>query len=102
MNYLKNWKRMTISEIITKHYIELSGMVRNQDVVVEMGNTSEDIFQSVMVTAIKKYKDKELDEHEGFEYLKRTYLLEMHFSPKRKSRDILVFNGDNQDLLKDR
>ena len=88
---------MTIGEIITKHYNELSRMVRNPDTVIENGNTSEDVFQSVMLTALKKYKD-DVDEDEGLEYIKKTLLLEMHFSPKRKSRDILVLTDNLQDV----
>lgn len=82
---------MTIGEIITKHFNEFSGMVKNTDIVIEEGNTYEDIFQNVMMTALKKYKGKEVDENEGLEYIKKTFLLEVFFSPKRKNRDMLVF-----------
>ena len=82
---------MTIGEIITAHFNEFSGMVKNTDIVIEEGNTYEDIFQNVMMTALKKYKDKEVDENEGVEYIKKTFLLEVFFSPKRKNRDMLVF-----------
>lgn len=82
---------MTIGEIITTHFNEFSGMVKNTDIVIEEGNTYEDIFQNVMMTALKKYKDKEVDENEGLEYIKKTFLLEVFFSPKRKNRDMLVF-----------
>ena len=82
---------MTIGEIITAHFNEFSGMVKNTDIVIEEGNTYEDIFQNVMMTALKKYKGKEVDENEGLEYIKKTFLLEVFFSPKRKNRDMLVF-----------
>ena len=82
---------MTIGEIITAHFNEFSGMVKNSDIVIEEGNTYEDIFQNVMMTALKKYKGKEVDENEGLEYIKKTFLLEVFFSPKRKKRDMLVF-----------
>lgn len=91
---------MTIGEIITKHFMEFSGMVRNTDTVVEEGNTSEDIFQNVMLTAMKKYKG-EVDEKEGYDYIKKTFLLEVFFSPKRKKRDILVFTGASLEKLPD-
>ena len=81
---------MTIGEIITKHFMEFSGMVRNTDTVIEEGNTYEDIFQNVIMTALKKYKG-DVDEEEGFDYIKKTFLLEVFFAPKRKKRDILVF-----------
>ena len=89
---------MTIGEIITKYFDEFSGMVRNPDVVIENGNTSEDIFQSAMVTALKKYNG-EVDETEGYEYIKKTLLTEMFFCWKRKKRDILLFPDDNFDAV---
>lgn len=98
MNYSKNCTAMTIGEIITKHFDEFSGMVRNPDVVIENGNTSEDLFQSAMVTAIKKFKG-EVDETEGYEYVKKTLLTEFFFSYKRKKRDILLFPDENFDAV---
>ena len=92
---------MTIGEIITKHFNEFSGMVKNADIVIEEGNTYEDIFQNVMMTALKKYKGKEVDENEGLEYIKKTFLLEVFFSPKRKNRDMLVFTDASLDNFPD-
>ncbi|MEE3491168.1 MAG: hypothetical protein VZR10_09880 [Methanobrevibacter sp.] len=88
---------MTIGEIITKHFTEFSGMVRSTDVVIEEGNTYEDIFDDVMLTAMKKYKG-EVDEKEGYEYIKKTLLLEWFFSKKRKNRDILVLSDSSIDI----
>lgn len=92
---------MTIGEIITAHFNEFSGMVKNTDIVIEEGNTYEDIFQNVMMTALKKYKDKEVDENEGLEYIKKTFLLEVFFSPKRKNRDMLVFTDASLENIPD-
>ena len=89
---------MTINDIISKYYNEFSGMVRNPDVVIENGNTPEDVFQNVMMTALKKYKG-EVEEREGYDYIKKTLLMEMFFSPKRKKRDILLFPDDNFDTI---
>ena len=75
MNYSKNCTAMTIGEIITKHFDEFSGMVRNPDVVIENGNTSEDVIQSAIYTVLKKYKKKtEVYEEEAYEYTKKTIL----------------------------
>ena len=89
---------MTIGEIITKHFIEFSGMVKNTDTVIEEGNTYEDIFDDVILTSLKKFKGKEIDEKEGYDYIKKTFLLEVFFAPKRKKRDILVFTDAPMDI----
>lgn len=88
---MKIWSKMTISGIINKHFWELSAMCRDIDKTISNSKTSEDVFQDVMVTAIKKYKTNDIAEEEGFEYLKKTLLLELHFQFKRKVKDILVF-----------
>lgn len=90
---------MQIGQIITKHYNELSGMVRNPDVTIENGNTSEDIFQSAIVTVLKKYKDQDITDEEGFEYAKKTVLTELFFCYKRKGRDMLIFSDENFDSI---
>ena len=83
---------MGISEVITKHYHELRVYVKHPDVSVENGNTQEDVFQNVMVTAIKKYKG-DVDEAEALYYLKMTLGAEMFFQVRKKKRDLLLFPG---------
>lgn len=87
---------MTINNVITAHYKEFRAMVKNSDVAVENGNTREDIFQDVMMTALKKYKG-EVDEEEAYDYIKRTLGAELFFQVRRKKRDILLFPGVNFD-----
>lgn len=82
---------MTIGEILEKHFDEFKGMVRNPDAVIENSNTSEDIFQSALLTALKKYGNNDVDEIEGYEYTKKTILMEMVFCRKRKKNDLLVY-----------
>ena len=91
---------MNICDVITKHFMEFSGMVRNTDTVIEEGNTYEDIFSNVMLTALKKFKG-DVDETEACEYIKKTLLLEFFFSPKRKRRDILIFTDASFDNIPD-
>lgn len=89
---------MKISDVITKHFDEFKSMVRNPDVVIENSNTSEDIFQSALLTAIKKYGDKDVDEIEAYEYTKKTILMEFLFCKKRIKKDMLVYMDYLSDL----
>lgn len=93
---------MTIGEIITKYFDEFSGIVRNPDVVIENSNTSEDIFENAILTALKKFKGMDITEDEGYEYVKKTILTEAFFCWKRKKRDILVFPDENFDAVPDK
>lgn len=85
---------MKIGDVICLHFMEFSGMVRNTDTVIEEGNTYEDIFQDVMITALKKFKG-EVTEQEGYDYIRKTLLTEFFFSKKRKNRDLLVLSDAN-------
>ena len=92
---------MTVSEVITKYFTVFSGMVRNQDKVIEDSRTSEDLFDDAMYTAMKKYKDKDVDETEAYDYICKTLLTEWFFAPKRKKRDILIFTDVSFENLPD-
>ena len=90
---------MTIREIVAKHFDEFKGMVRNPDRAIENGNTMEDIFMSAILTSLKKYKpDDEVDEDEGYEYVKKTILSEFLFCWKRVKKDMLVLCDSLPDI----
>ena len=93
---------MTVGEVITKHFMEFSGLVRNQDIVIENSLTSEDIFTDAIITALKKYRGNQVDEIECFEYIKKTILMEMLFCYKRKKRDILVYTDADLSNIADK
>lgn len=82
---------MTINEVITKHFFQLKALAKPSDIPVYNGNMIEDIFQSCFITAIKKFKNKDVDENIALEYLKRTILNEIKFSYRRKAKDRLLF-----------
>lgn len=70
---------MTIGEIIDKRYKELYRMAKRKNVVVSKHQTSEDVFQNVMLMALNKWKDEDLDEDFGFKYLKKSLAMELKF-----------------------
>ena len=82
---------MTINTIIEKHYSELQSMCWDTDKTISQSKTSDDVFQDVIVTALKKYRNKEIDEEEGLKYIKDNFCLEMHFQPKREDKVKIVY-----------
>ena len=88
---------MTISNIITKHYDELLAQC-SCDKVISQGRTECDILQDVCITAMRKYKGKEIDEEEGISYLKRTLFTEKHFQYSRKKGEIIIFTDEIKDI----
>ena len=90
---------MKINEVIEKHYGELSGMCWNCDKIISQTKTSEDIFQDVIVVALNKYKNKDIDEETALDYIKKTLLLEFHFQPKRQ--DNIIYTDNLWDIIDD-
>ena len=89
---------MTISEIINKHYSNLKTYCKNDDVVISLGRTSEDILQDVCMTACRKFKENDISEEDGISYLKKTLFTELHFQYPRKKGEILLFTDTLPDI----
>lgn len=89
---------MTINSVITKYYPTLKTYCKNDDVVISLGRTSEDVLQDVCVTAIRKYKEKDIEEEEGISYLKKTLFTELHFQYPRKKGEIIIFTDTLPDI----
>lgn len=84
---------MKIKEIIEQHYDELHSYC-SADKVVSLSKTEEDILQDVCMTAMRKFKDKDISEKEGMDYLKLTLYNEQHFQMARKKKDKVIFVED--------
>ena len=88
---------MEIKEIIGKYYNKLKQEV-NGELVISQGRTTEDILQDVCLTAMRKFKNNQIEESEGLNYLKKTLFTEKHFSWNRKKNEILVFTDNLPDI----
>lgn len=75
---------MKITEIITKHYEKLLSKCTRTDTAIYAGKTSEDLLGEAVVTAMNKFKDDDITEEEGYEYLKKTFLESCLFGWKKK------------------
>lgn len=95
---------MTINQVLQLTYPKLRKMIPNDDVIVYDGLTFDDICNDAMITVIKHFRDKEISEEEGFEYAKKTLLMEITFSHKRKGREKVLLladvAADNSTLLR--
>ena len=75
---------MNIRDILSRHYGEFAEMCTNTDTAIYGGRTSEDLLNDAMITVINHYGDEDVDETEGYEYAKRTFLFNEVFSYKKK------------------
>lgn len=90
-------KMATIRQIIAEHYNELLGQCTS-DKVISQGRTEFDILQDICITAIRKFKESEIEEEEGYSYLKKTLFTEKHFQRKRLKNEIIIYMGDLNEL----
>lgn len=80
---------MKINEIIKKHFDELKSKCHNDDRVISLSRTSEDVLQDVFLTALRKFKEKEIGEDEGVIYLQKTLWYELKFQQNRIDTKII-------------
>lgn len=78
---------MKIADILSKYYDELYGMLRDKERCIAETKTDEDYLQDVCLTALRKYKDAEVDEEEGKEYLIKSLLMMLKFKQKRRDKN---------------
>lgn len=84
---------MKISEIITRHYSELRRMVSTNK-VVSQSKTEEDFLQDACLTALGKFKDKDIDEEEGMDYLRKTISHSKTFQYNKKACEIIIYTDN--------
>ena len=89
---------MKIQEVLKRHYKEFLDMLKNQDVIVYKGKTSEDILNDAMITVIRHYGDMEVEEEEAFEYAKKTFLMEETFAFKKKDPNLFFISDYPKNL----
>lgn len=72
----------------------MAKLLKQTDTIVLSGMTYDDIFHQVLITQLKKYRDKDFVPDEGYELLKHSLLTEFLFLPKKKGKDKVVLMGD--------
>ncbi len=93
---------MKISEVVDSAYTFLLSNCRNNNVISE-GRTAEDILNDIVLQGLRKYKNSDTTWENAFKYLKDNFFLELHFSPKRRGKEMVLLSEDclkNADLEK--
>ena len=87
----------TINEIITKNFESLLSKC-NCDKVISEGKTDCDLLQDVCIRALRKFKEKEIDDDYGLNYLSMSLRAAMFFQKKRIGSDIISYVDNVEDL----
>ena len=85
---------MTINQVLQLTYPKLRKMIPNDDVIVYDGLTFDDICNDAMITVLNHFKAKNITQEEGYEYAKKTLLMEITFSHKRKGKEKVLLMAD--------
>ena len=62
-------------------------MLRDKDTLISETKTDEDHLQDICLTALRKYKEHDITEEEGKEYLIKSLLMMLKFKQKRRTKD---------------
>lgn len=94
---------MKINDIVSSAYTDLLKNVKNNNVIAE-GKTASDLLNDIILQSLRHFKNKDVSWEIGYKYLKDNFFLELYFSPKRKSKDILLINDvvktiDRQNIM---
>lgn len=73
---------MKINDILASAYTSLINICRDTRVINE-GKTCDDYINDVVLQALRKYRNKNVEWEEGYEYLTSNIYLELYFSKKR-------------------
>lgn len=84
---------MKIEDIIEKYYEHFYNKIVRHNKVISQGRTPEDLLNDVCLTALRKYKNKEIDENEGYNYLKKTLYMENIFQYKRIKNETVIYTN---------
>lgn len=76
--------KMRINDIVNKYYDHFLGLCTRKDTAIYGGKTSEDLLGEAVLTALNKFKDMEIEEQEGYDYLQKTFLESCLFAWKKK------------------
>ena len=87
----------TIRDIISKHYDELLSQC-SCDKVISQGRTECDILNDVCITAMRKFRENNIEEEIGYSYLKKTLFTEKHFQYSRLKSEIIIYMDDLREL----
>lgn len=88
---------MKIADIINKYYDKLYKYCVVDNRVISQSRTPEDILQDVCFTALRKFKDDDIDEELGLGYLKKNIFTEHKFKYSRKKNELVIFTDEIPD-----
>lgn len=81
------------NQIIASAYTYLHKSCKNNNILYA-GKTSEDILNDIVLQTVRHFKNKQMTWDNTFNYMKDTFFLELHFSPKRRNKEKILLLED--------
>ena len=89
---------MNVNEIITKNYERIKKLSLRPDICVFKSQTSDDVLQNILLTTLKKFQDKDLEEEEVLKYIEKSFVNEIRFQYKRLKNEKVIFTDTLPDI----
>ena len=89
---------MVVSEIISKHYYELLVAIPDKNRIISQDRDGQDLFHDCLITAMRKFKNQDVDEELALEYIKKTIGGECFFQKKRIKNEKIIYMESTPDI----
>ena len=76
---------MTINEAVSRWYGHFIKFAKNTDVILYDGNSTDDVVHNMILMALRKWGDDDVDEHVLYDYLQKSIAMQLKLSRKKKS-----------------
>lgn len=89
---------MTMNEAIAKWYSHFIAFAKNTDTIVTDGWSRDDVVHDMLLMALRKYGDADVEEKELYDYLQKTVAMQLKLvNKKRNKREVALSDVHNYD-----
>lgn len=86
---------MTIKEAIDKWYRHFIAFAKNTDTLVYNGRSTDDIVHDMMLMALRKWGEDNVDGQVLYDYLQKSIAMQLKLSKKKKSCKEVPYDSVN-------
>ena len=86
---------MTINEAIEKWYDHFIAFAKATDRVITNGYSTDDVIHDMLLMALRKWGEDDVDEQTLFDYLEKSCAMQLKFQNKKKNSKEVPFDSIN-------
>lgn len=86
---------MTINEAVSRWYGHFIKFAKNTDVILYDGNSTDDVVHNMILMALRKWGDDDVDSQALYDYLQKSIAMQLKLSKKKKSSREVPYDSVN-------